>query len=221
MLPMLQNHLLRCQGENMLRIVTSILFSYVIIGGMLAYSQSFTADQYAGGTPTAPQPPMASKTSLPPTNTHQPPQRPTNTPTRFVPPTRQISKTPRSTLAPVVTETQTPSISSTITPTLTPTPFLNLRIVVYLDLNKDNILEYGEGVNDLLLLITAGSWKGQIILHDGEAWLALPPGLPSGTDVQVQSPYLHWSRILIAPKPGEIVEASLHLDLPQYPVSLL
>ena len=92
--------------------------------------------------------------------------------------------------------------------------------MVYLDLNKDNIFEFGEGVNDLLLLITAGSWKEQIILQDGEAWLALPPGLPSGSDVQVQSPYLHWCEVLHAPKPGEILEASLRLDLPQYPVSL-
>jgi hypothetical protein len=87
-------------------------------------------------------------------------------------------------------------------------------------MNKDNLFEFGEGVNDLLLLISAGSWKEQIILQDGEAWLALPPDLPSSSDVQVQSPYLHWSDILRAPRSGEIFEASLRLELPQYPVSL-
>jgi hypothetical protein len=214
----------------MMRIAISVVSSFLIVGGLLAHSRSFAVDQYAGGTPTAPQPPMASKTSLPPTNTRVPPQRPTNTVTRYVPPTKRVSTTPTSTLAPVITETQTPTVPSintptktltpTLTQTLTPTPFLNLRIVVYLDLNKDNIFEFGEGVNDLLVLVTTGSWKEQIILQDGEAWLALPPGLPSGSDVQVQSPYLHWSKILQAPKSGEIVEANLKLDLPQYPVSL-
>ncbi len=209
-----------------MRIVISTLVSFLIVSGLLAYSPSHSSDQYKGGTPTAPQPPMASKTSPPPTHTHQPPQRPTDTATRYVPPTQRASKTPTSTLAPVITETQTPTVTATIsstitlTPTPTPTPFLNLRIVVYLDLNKDTIFEFGEGVNDLLVLITAGSWKEQIILRDGEAWLSLPSGLPPGSEMQVQSPYLHWSKILNAPKSGEIVEANLKLELPQYPASL-
>jgi len=92
--------------------------------------------------------------------------------------------------------------------------------MVYLDANQDNLFEFGEGVNDLLLLVNIGSWKEKVILQDGEVWLALPPDLSSGSDVQVQSPYLHWSDILRAPKPGEIQEASLRLELPQFPVSL-
>jgi hypothetical protein len=207
-----------------------IIFSSLFILGLLAWPQSVAANQYAGGTPTAPPPPMASKTSLPPTNTHLPPQRPTNTATRYAPPTSRVSKTSTVTLAPVVTDTETSTVTPTITPTITltptltptftPTPFLNLHVVVYLDVNQDNLLEFGEGVDDLLLLINAEGFSTQVILHNGEAWLALPYDSSPGSDVQVQAPYLHWSDLLSAPKPGEILEASLRLNVPQFPVFL-
>lgn len=92
--------------------------------------------------------------------------------------------------------------------------------MVYLDANQNKLFDQGEGVNDLLLLASAGQWSVQTILQNGETWLALPPDLPPGSDVHVQAPYLHWSDLLRAPKPGEILEASLRLDLPQFPVSL-
>ena len=207
------------------------LFSYLfILSGLLAWPWPAAVNQEAGNTPTAPPPPMATKTSLPPTNTHFPPPRPTNTSTRSIPPGGWKTKTPTITLTPVETLPFTPTVAPTLTPTatliptfsptLTPTPFLNLHIMVYLDANQDNLFEFGEGVNDLLLLVNIGSWKEKVILQDGEVWLALPPDLSSGSDVQVQSPYLHWSDILRAPKPGEIQEASLRLELPQFPVSL-
>ena len=93
-------------------------------------------------------------------------------------------------------------------------------MVVYLDANQNKLFDRGEGVNDLLLLANAGSWSVQTMLQNGEAWLALPADLVPSSDVQVQSPYLHWSDILRAPKPGEILEASLRLEPPQFPVSL-
>ena len=119
-----------------------------------------------------------------------------------------------------LTPTATLTITPTHTPTLTPTPFLNLHVEVYLDTNKDNLFEFGEGVDNLLLLVNAGRWAAQAILQDGEVWLALPSDLIPGSDVQVQAPYLHWSDVLRAPKPGEILEATLRLVLPQFPVSL-
>ena len=208
----------------------AIGFFSLFILGLFAWPQSVAANQYVGGTPTAPPPPMASKTSLPPTNTHLPPQRPTNTATRYVPPTSRASKTPTATLAPVVTDTETSTVTPTITPTITltptltptftPTPFLNLHVVVYLDINQDNLFEFGEGVDDLLLLINAEKFSTQVILHNGETWLALPYDLSPGSEVQVQAPYLHWSEMLSAPKPREILETSLRLDVPQFPVSL-
>ena len=178
----------------------------------------------AGQIPTAPPPPMATHTS-----TRLPPSQPTDTAT--VPPNvRWASKTPSLAAAPASanppTPTGTPTLTSTatmaltLTPRLTPTPFLNLRIVVYLDINQDSLFEYGEGVQDLLLLIKAGHWTDQAILQDGELWLALPDGLPPGSEVQVQSPYLHWSEVLRAPRDGEIAQAILQLELPRFPVSL-
>lgn len=111
-------------------------------------------------------------------------------------------------------------MSPTLTATITPTPFLNLHVVVYLDANRNKLFDRGEGVNDLLLLIDARSWSAPIILQNGEAWLALPSDLVPGSDVQVQSPYLHWSELLRAPKAGEILDASLRLELPRFPASL-
>jgi hypothetical protein len=120
----------------------------------------------------------------------------------------------------MATLTLTATITPTLTPSLTPTPLLNLHVVVYLDTNHDGLFEFGEGVNDLLLIVNTGGWTVQDILQNGESWLALPGDLLPGSDVQVQIPYLHWSDVLRAPKPGEILDASLRLEPPQYPVSL-
>jgi hypothetical protein len=200
-----------------------------ILSVILTWLWLAAVNQEVGSTPTAPPPPMATRTIPPPTKTHLPPERPTYTPTH-IPGKGGVNKTSTPMYTPTYivtfTSTSTPTLTSTatltptLTPTLTSTPFLNLHIVVYLDTNQDNIFESGEGVNDVLLLVNIGAWKEKIILQDGEAWLALPPDLSSGSDVQVQSPYLHWSDMLHVPKPGEILETSLRLDLPQFPVSL-
>lgn len=207
-----------------------IFTCFIMLTGLLALPVYINAYQGASATPTAPPPPMATKTSPPPTNTHLPPPRPTNTATRYVPPGSRASKTPTVTLTPVYTNTQTstsaPTLAATatLTPTLTlissPTPFLNLHILVYLDINQNKLFDTGEGVNDLLLFASSGSWSAKVILQSGQVRLALPPDLTPGSDVQIQAPYLHWSEILRAPKPGSILESSLRLDLPQYPVSL-
>ena len=91
---------------------------------------------------------------------------------------------------------------------------------VYLDRDENGLEDAGEGVDNLLLLVRAGPWAVQAILQAGEAWLALPADLPRGSEVQVQAPYLHWSQVLAVPQPGEILQAGLRLDLPQYPVAL-
>jgi hypothetical protein len=118
------------------------------------------------------------------------------------------------------TLTPTGTVTPTLTPSLTPTPLLNLHVLVYLDINHNDLFEFGEGVNDLLILVNAGPWTAHAFLQNGEAWLTLPGDLLPGSGVQVQTPYLHWSAILRAPKPGEILETSLRLKLPQYPASL-
>ena len=202
-----------------------ILFYYIfLITGLSAWPLSTYAYQETVRTPTAPPPPRATNTK-----TRLPPPRPTNTPT--VPSnsgwktrTPTASPSPTLTTTPTFMETLTPTATFTITPThtptLTPTPFLNLHVEMYLDINKDNLFEFGEGVDNLLLLVNAGRWAAQAILQDGEVWLALPADLIPGSDVQVQAPYLHWSNVLRAPKEGEILEATLRLVLPQFPVSL-
>jgi hypothetical protein len=168
--------------------------------------------------PTPPPAPRATKTQA-----TRPPSRAHRTPTA----TARADRTARTTSqtdTPTPTATATPSVTGTLTPTLTstitPTPVPNLHVVAYLDLNGDHLREAGEGVDDLLLWISAGEWEYQAILQDGELRLALPFGLTPDDDVQVQAPYLHWSALLRGPKAGEILEASLRLDPPHFPVSI-
>jgi hypothetical protein len=196
--------------------------STFLFAGVFAWLLSASVAKYNPSNPTAPIPPRATST-----HTRLPPHRSTRTPTRL-PGTGWQSRTPTS--SPSATLPATPTITNTITPTrtITPTltqsptqtPFLNLQVVVYLDMNQDKLFELGEGVNDLFLLVSSGKFTMQAILQNGEVWLALPSELLPGNDVQIQVPYLHWSDILHAPKMGDVIKASLRLDIPQYPVSL-
>lgn len=195
-------------------------FSIFLFAGLSFVFLSTASSPDAARTPTAPPPPVATKTPPAPTRTRQP-TRPTSTFTHL-PSGGWAARTPTASFTPVNTPTMTASatMTPTLTATLTPTPFLNLHVVVYLDINQNKLFDRGEGVNDLLLLIGDGNWSTQIIMQNGEAWLALPVVLVPSSDVQVQSPYLHWSKLLRAPKPGEILESELRLEQPQFPASL-
>jgi len=194
----------------------------ILISGLLVLPLPVFVTREHMSVPTAPPPPKATNTY-----THLPPRRSTSTPSR---PSSSSwkSRTPTASSSPTLTDTpalmNTLAPTLTLTPTLTPsstsTPLLNLHVWVYLDINQNDLFEFGEGVEDILLLVNAGTWTAQTILQHGETWLALPVDLPPDSDVQVQTPYFHWSDILRASKPGEIVDASLRLELPQYPVSL-
>lgn len=202
-----------------MRKIQLLLSCIFLITGLSVWPLAISAYQDARQIPTAPPPPRATNTEIP----LPPPQTP-HTPTApshagGVTKTATFINTPASAET-VTTLTPTATMTPTLTPTFTPTPFLNLRIMVYLDANQDKLFEFGEGVNNLLLLVSSGQWTVQATLQDGEMRLALPPDLTPGSDVQVQAPYLHWSDMLRAPKSGEILEASLRLDLPQFPVSL-
>jgi hypothetical protein len=198
-----------------------LLVSYILLLiGLLLWPLAISAYRGARQIPTAPPPPKETNTKIPFPSPHT-----THTPT--VPShAGGVSKTATYTHTPVSDETDTTSLTPTVTmtptltPTFTPTPFPNLHVVVYLDANRDSLFEFGEGVDNLMLLVSSGQWTVQATLQDGEIRLALPPDLTPGSDVQVQAPYLHWSDVLRAPKSGEILEVALRLDLPQFPVSL-
>lgn len=208
-----------------MRKIKLLLSCIFLITGPLVWPLAISAYQDARQVPTAPPPPRATNTEIPlpppsATNIEIPPHTPTV-------PSHAEGKTKTATFfntlasaETVTTLTPTATMTPTLTPTFTPTPFLNLRIMVYLDANQDKLFEFGEGVNNLLLLISSGQWTFQAILQDGEMSLALPPDLSLGSVVQVQAPYLHWSDMLRAPKSGEILDASLRLNPPQFPVSL-
>ena len=194
----------------------------LLIAGLLVLPLPVFVAQDHSSIPTAPPPPRATDTytQLPPPRSTSIPTRPSGSSWKSRTPTASSSPTLTDTPALMNTLTPTMTMTPTLTPSPTPTPLLNLHVLAYLDINQNSLFEFGEGVDDLLLLVNAGSWTVQAILQNGETWLALPGNLLPGSNVQVQMPYLHWSDILRAPKPGEILEASLHLEPPRYPVSL-
>ncbi len=167
-----------------------------------------------GGAPTAPPPPRETATRA-----RRPEPHPTGTQALSTS-RKQGTPTNTPTASPTETTTLTATTSPTASPSPTPTSFPNLHVLVYLDMNGNDLFDPGEGVSDLLILVNASSWEAQLILGDGEAWLPLPPDLAQGAEVQVGSPYLHWSDLLRAPRPGEVLQATLRLEQPQFPVSL-
>ena len=189
---------------------------------LLAFALLFTAAALLSGMnagAAAPTPPPAPR----PTATRPRPRapRPTRSPSPAAARSRPTS-TPTASPTPTSSGTFTPipSFTPVPSPSPSPTPRLNLRLQVYLDQNANGLFDAGEGVDDLLLIISASAWAGQLTIQSGQAWLALPPDLPPSAPVLVQSPYLGWSERIKAPEPGEIATAVLRLELPQFPAYL-
>ena len=125
---------------------------------------------------------------------------------------------------PTRTPTQTPTLSAsptlTNTATSTPTPLPNLRVVVYVDTNNDHLMEQGEGVEGLRIVVSAGGWTAEQWTRGGEVWFWMPADLPAGSEVQINAPYLHQSEVFSTPRDGRQVQIDMLLKAPNYPIFL-
>lgn len=170
-------------------------------------------------TPTAPPPPIGTTPTNPsssPTPTHpasngggnkKPTKTPTPKPSGYYPP----KPTGTATITLTVTETSTP------TPTLPPS---KIRLVVFMDDNRNGAFDTGEGIDGLLGLARWGDWLTYGLTTNGVLFLPIPPDIPVGTQIAVETPYLHWSTQIKTPDQSGTAEAVLRLELPEFPVFL-
>ncbi len=166
-------------------------------------------------TPTPPPPPIgltltSSPTSNPPSNgdgNKKPTKTPTPRPSGYLPP----KPTGTPTITPTSTETPTP------TPTLPPTL---IRLVVFMDDNRNGAFDTGEGIDGLLGMARWGDWLTYGTTENGVLFLTIPSNIPAGAQIAVETPYLHWSTQVKAPEQSGTAEAVLRLELPEFPVFL-
>jgi hypothetical protein len=171
--------------------------------------------------PTAPPAPIGGETEQPapqpgggddgngPTATSRPAQnRPTRTPA-----------TPS--ITPTLWLTTTATITPTLTPTMTPTPILSyVDVQVYMDINRNGMFDENEGVDHLWVTFQSGNWKSGTLTVDGLVHLLLPLDFPERSDIQVQIPYLHQSKMVRSPDLWQTSALEIRLDAPDYPVYL-
>ncbi len=199
----------------------------ILIASLLP--QASLAQQDA--TPTAPPPPVEPTNTQPPSTprppTEPPPRQPSRTPTW--PPGGYATRTPTITLTPVVTATATLSATATLTatetPTPTPTPVVTyLGVLIYMDINNDNVFNRGEGVENLWVVVTQGNgsgWDNGAMTQAGLAAYVLPESIAPNSTVLVQIPYLHISREVRAAKEiGGSVAVEIRLEAPRIPIVL-
>jgi hypothetical protein len=115
-----------------------------------------------------------------------------------------------------------PTFFPTPTPTITPTPMLaksQLKVLVYVDTNHDQIPQPGEMVNDLEVLLTFedGSTRSQV-LSNGIATFDLT-GQQINADAEVSIPFLFRSQSIIIPASGEVL-VEFRLEEPVFPKTL-
>jgi len=198
-----------------------MIFVLIILIAFLASPAQ--ASPLAAPTPTAPPPPIL-QTDTPeppppvPTATDKPDDPPTKTPTPYSPPPNRATNTP------VPTGTGTVVLLPTNTPTVTPTPTAippMMRVVVYMDINRNGLMDADEGVQGLLVYLGIENTSvGSGWTNNGIALIPLPSGTAKNTVVQVSIPYLHWSELSKAPASEEQTTITLKLDMPTYPAYL-
>ena len=169
---------------------------------------------YATPTPFHPTPRPTSTPSLLPT------------PTRIGPPGGIRLPTPIPTRTPLPTPTRISpgggsdrSVPTTATAVVTGTR--HLRVIIFVDSNKDRLPGEGEeAVGVLVVAFTPDHGWQERAFTDEKGEVLLPiPALSEGSEIRVRVPYLHRSGRFKVPKTGDI-EATIALPLPGYPVYL-
>ncbi len=149
-----------------------------------------------------------------------PPEEPGDDPTDTPRPPYSTwpTRTPTGTLTPLASLTPTP----TETPTPTVTPILTyLRVQVFIDTNKDNFFNPGEGAQGLWVTAQSGNWSAGALTQDGEVLFTTPGLVTSSGKIIVQIPYLHLAEQVSPPRnPGETALLPVRLEPPHYPAFL-
>ncbi len=215
----------------MRRFLISLMLLICLLGGIAIYPDGRAAgfaiqidnnpaitgpDGVSAATPTPPPPPFE------PTATTRPggggggggdddpsPTRPAGGPGIVYP---TLTPSPSPTLS------ASPTLTNTATPTATPLP--NLRVVVYVDTNNNHLMEQGEGVEGLRMVVSANGWAAEQWTRGGEVWFWIPADLAAGSEVQINAPYLHQSKIFSVPRDGRQVQVDILLKAPNYPIFL-
>jgi hypothetical protein len=171
----------------------------------------------AAPTPTSPPPPNKTEKPSEPGNPKPKDKRKTATPTSTQRPFYGIASTPTITLTPTISATAT--LIPTLTPTPTPVPG-ELRITMYVDANTNNLVDDGEGVENLYLTASAGDWRAEAWTKNGIAVFQIPANLYN-INLFVQCPYLHWGATFAAPEAdATIARGVLRMTRPDFPVYL-
>lgn len=195
-----------------------LIISLILIGA-LAQPLWGRASLAADPTPTSPPPPDKPTQEKPPPSEPGNPKPPKKTATPTPRPTSGSYRTPTPTLTVTPAITATATLTPTLTPSPTPVPG-ELHITVYMDENRNNLMDDGEGVENLLLTASAGSWKAQAWTVAGVAVMQIPAEF-YGSKILVQCPYLHWGETFAAPEAdAAVAEGVLRLTKPDYPVFL-
>lgn len=194
-----------------------LIFTLILIGALVqpVWGRAYLA---ADPTPTSPPPPIK-PTQKPPAEATGKPTKPkkTSTPTPQPPARSYSTATPTLLASPTITATAT--LTPTLTPTATPVPG-ELQITVYMDDNRNNLMDDGEGVDNLFLTASAGGWKAGAWTVEGLAVFQVPAEFYN-IKLLVQSPYLHWGEVFEAPAADAMVaKGVLRVIQPDYPVFL-
>lgn len=98
-------------------------------------------------------------------------------------------------------------------------PLAALTLEVFLDVNRDGLMNRGEETENVLVVATvpSRSWETEAYVTRGEVALDLT-GLPADEELILLVPYLHQSA-RIRPEGGEL-RSEIALDLPTYPAYL-
>ena len=110
-----------------------------------------------------------------------------------------------------------PAATVAVTPTVAGVG--TIRVEIFLDTNRNEIMEWGEEVNDVLVYVTTRdrAWSSEAYTANGEALIPLA-GVPTDEQVIVLVPYLHQGGVVKVK--STTITSSIPLDVPVYPAYL-
>lgn len=174
--------------------------------------------------PTLTSPPTVAATYTPyPTYTPQPTQSAVAAPTQLPYPTQRpyptavnVAQPPPSTpyLPGQQGAADKPTSSAPLATNLTGLDRLDIEI--FLDVNRDGVMNWGEASEGILVVATvaSGQWQQEAYVVEGTVFLDLADA-PVGEELLILVPYLHRSARL--PLEGGLIRSQITLQMPIYP----
>lgn len=122
---------------------------------------------------------------------------------------------------PAPARTPTPTAApATPAPTPSPTPTAMLDVLIFADINGDQIMSRDEGVDEMAILVSApnASWSSFAVTRRGRTTVALPVAV--GESVLIEVPYLGLARLVVVRADQGRLTAQFRLAGARYPVYL-